>query len=376
MDGELDAGALVGLLADDDRRAVFAALTLGATGLDDAVRASGLTLDRAARALGRLVDAGLVVEGSDGGLAVLGAAFQRAARAARSRPPRDEHAAEPPERRKVLDAFVREGRIVSMPSAHGKRLVVLDWVVQDFEPGRRYPERSVNALLERRFDDVAALRRYLVDEGLLDRAGGEYWRSGGTVESLMRWAVTLYDTLRVAPDASAADIRDAYRREARLHHPDRSEGDAAAMAAINDAYHVLIDPARRAVYDAELRGPRTTSHRPTEAPAAATVVRPVDTTPARYPWKLMLVMAGVGAAVVLVGAALYEPAAEPPPDNLLEPGSCVVIEDNGDAREITCDGTEQYVVEVLVPIGEVCPEGIAGARDRQGRGLACVVPVG
>ena len=28
--------------------------------------------------------------------------------------------------------------------------------------------------------DVAALRRYLVEEGLLDREGGEYWRSGGT----------------------------------------------------------------------------------------------------------------------------------------------------------------------------------------------------
>jgi hypothetical protein len=181
VEEQLDAGALVGLLADDDRRAVFAALTLGAAGLDDAARVSGLPVERAARALGRLVDAGLVVEGSNGGLAVMGAAFQRAARVARARPARDEHAGEPPARRKVLDAFVRDGRIVSLPSAHGKRLVVLDWVVQDFEPGRRYPERRVNTVLERRFDDVAALRRFLVDEGLLDRAGGEYWRSGGTV---------------------------------------------------------------------------------------------------------------------------------------------------------------------------------------------------
>jgi hypothetical protein len=29
-------------------------------------------------------------------------------------------------------------------------------------------------------DDVAALRRYLVDEEFLDREAGEYWRSGGT----------------------------------------------------------------------------------------------------------------------------------------------------------------------------------------------------
>jgi hypothetical protein len=95
MDGELDAGALVGLLADDDRRRVFAALTLGSTGLDGIVDVSGLPVDRAARALGRLVDSGLVVAGRDGSLVLLGAAFQRAARVARARPRRDEHADEP-----------------------------------------------------------------------------------------------------------------------------------------------------------------------------------------------------------------------------------------------------------------------------------------
>ena len=49
---DLDAGTLVGLLADDDRRHVFAALTLGATGLDDVARATGLSADRAGKALG------------------------------------------------------------------------------------------------------------------------------------------------------------------------------------------------------------------------------------------------------------------------------------------------------------------------------------
>ena len=180
--GPLDAAALVGLLADDDRRLVVAALTLGATGLDAVVDATGLSPDRAGRALGRLVDAGLVVAGDDGSLVVLGAAFQHAARAALARPPRHEHAGEPDDRRKVLDAFVRDGRITTIPSAHAKRLVVLDWLAQDFEPGRRYHEREVNAILERRHPDTAALRRYLVDERLLDRAAGEYWRMGGTVE--------------------------------------------------------------------------------------------------------------------------------------------------------------------------------------------------
>ncbi len=181
MAAELDAATIVGLLADDDRRLVIAALTLGATDLDAVVEATGLTVDRAGRALGRLVDGGLVVAGDEGTLVVLGAAFQRAARSALARPARDEHAGEPADRRKVLDAFVHDGQITSIPAARGKRLVVLDWVAQDFEPGMRYTERRVNTILARRHADTAMLRRYLVDEHLLDRAGGEYWRIGGTV---------------------------------------------------------------------------------------------------------------------------------------------------------------------------------------------------
>jgi hypothetical protein len=46
----------------------------------------------------------------------------------------------------------------------------------------RYPEREVNALLAVWHPDTAALRRYLVDEGLLTREAGLYWRSGGWVD--------------------------------------------------------------------------------------------------------------------------------------------------------------------------------------------------
>ena len=181
MARDLDAATLVGLLADDDRRAVVAALTLGAGTLDAVVRAAALPVERASRAAGRLVGGGLVVTGADGRLIVLGAAFQLAARSALRRPPSDEHEGEPPEVRKVLDAFVEDGRLSSIPATRAKRLVVLDWVAREFEPGRRYSEREVNAILAHRHPDTAALRRYLVDDELLDRAGGEYWRSGGTV---------------------------------------------------------------------------------------------------------------------------------------------------------------------------------------------------
>jgi hypothetical protein len=82
----------------------------------------------------------------------------------------------------VLGRFVRDGRVVTMPARREKRLVVLDHVAQRFEPGRRYPEHEVNAVLAEVHDDYAALRRYLVDEGFLSRERGIYWRSGGTVD--------------------------------------------------------------------------------------------------------------------------------------------------------------------------------------------------
>ena len=81
----------------------------------------------------------------------------------------------------MLRTFFRGGRLVSIPMQQAKKLIVLDRLAQEFDVGVRYSERQVNAILRRFHDDVAALRRYLVDDGFLDRAAGEYWRAGGTV---------------------------------------------------------------------------------------------------------------------------------------------------------------------------------------------------
>lgn len=86
-------------------------------------------------------------------------------------------------REAVLRAFVgADGRLASIPTKISKRLVVLDLVAQDFELGEIYPEPTVNEILKRRHPDHAALRRYLVEEGFLERRDGTYWRSGGTIE--------------------------------------------------------------------------------------------------------------------------------------------------------------------------------------------------
>ena len=81
----------------------------------------------------------------------------------------------------VLKTFMRAGRIAMMPAKRTRRLVVLNHAAQHFEVGVRYREGEVNVKLRRLYDDYAALRRYLVDEGFLARDHGEYWRTGGAV---------------------------------------------------------------------------------------------------------------------------------------------------------------------------------------------------
>lgn len=79
-----------------------------------------------------------------------------------------------------LAVFVQDRQVGTMPARLLRRRRLLDTVAQAFEPGVRYPEPAVNNYLRHIHADHAALRRYLVDEGFLDRADGVYWRTGGS----------------------------------------------------------------------------------------------------------------------------------------------------------------------------------------------------
>ena len=88
------------------------------------------------------------------------------------------------DREAVLCAFVNEdGSLSAIPTKIRKRLVVLNEMAQEFAVGQTFDESAVNNTLRAWHDDVAALRRYLVEEGFLERHDGLYWRSGGTVEA-------------------------------------------------------------------------------------------------------------------------------------------------------------------------------------------------
>jgi len=98
---------------------------------------------------------------------------------------------------KVLRDYLVDGRLRSIPTQRKKRDVILRYLAQQFEPGRVYSEKEVNAILVGYHDDVATLRRELVQDNprmlgyngaaslgqdetnrgrLLARKNGQYWR--------------------------------------------------------------------------------------------------------------------------------------------------------------------------------------------------------
>lgn len=136
-----------------------------------------------------------------------------------------------------------------------------------------------------------------------------------------------YEELGVPPTATTAEIRAAYVALARRHHPDRMNGSpapeqaraAARMAAVNAAWTVLSDPARRAAYDARNGEPGSGSSAHVRHPDAT--FRPLedgddldprllDDTPSgapTLPRALAFVPTGlslVGVAFVVLGALL------------------------------------------------------------------------
>jgi molecular chaperone DnaJ len=183
--------------------------------------------------------------------------------------------------------------------------------------------------------------------------------------------VTHYEVLGVDRDASLSQVRAAFRRLARAHHPDTSRsGSTESLAPINEAWRVLGDSALRRAYDRSLAAGEPFEPVPewTSTPTP-TIVLPPESS---FPWRFLAGMTVVGIGIVLLGVFTYTPSKPGPPDNVLEKGSCVVIEDNGDASEVNCDTDHDGVVESLITSDQRCPPEFEPHRDRQGLGVACI----
>lgn len=172
---------LCGLLAEPVRLQVFAAVVLGAAGPGEVAARTGLAGKVVVQALGRLEQGGLVST-VDGSLRAKDSAFKEAVRESAADRPSEPPLAASDETAAVLRVFVVDGSLRTIPAQRQKRRIVLEHLATCFEPGVKYPERVVNEILNRWHPDHAALRRYLVDDGLLDRDHSVYHRVGGPVE--------------------------------------------------------------------------------------------------------------------------------------------------------------------------------------------------
>ncbi len=121
----------------------------------------------------------------------------------------------------VIRAFFDGPRLRQLPASRKKRVIVLRRLLERFEPGRSYPEPEVNDLLRLANDDVASLRRELVDYGFMTRDRGIYRLAselparGATVRQEIgdesRWLQTLVAaaTERAVQSGAGSDAENA-----------------------------------------------------------------------------------------------------------------------------------------------------------------------
>ena len=77
-------------------------------------------------------------------------------------------------RAKVLKTFFRHGRLTQFPAQRKKQLVILERLSKEFEPKKEYSELQVNQVLLEFNEDVATLRRGMIDHKLMRREAGVY----------------------------------------------------------------------------------------------------------------------------------------------------------------------------------------------------------
>jgi len=169
---------LLRAVLDPVRLAVLGASVAGAIDITEMSAMLNVPRSDVARAVGDLRSSGLLR--SDGSLD-----SEALRTVARSLPDSSEGRGGPIEgpwseqEARILGRFFAYGRLVEIPTAAKKRRIAMEKIALEFEPGRRYSEREVNLTIQLIHDDYAAIRRYMIDEGFMDRADGAYWRTGG-----------------------------------------------------------------------------------------------------------------------------------------------------------------------------------------------------
>jgi hypothetical protein len=208
---------------------------------------------------------------------------------------------------------------------------------------------------------------------------------------------THYEVLGVAPGASHDEIKRAYLDRALKYHPDRQAEQTAEareraefhMRELNGAWEVLRSPARRADYDARLRGDtpvweQAGTRAKRTAPVTPRVAdlepeRPGAAAPSSSGWRVGPIVAIVMVVVAVLGFAAWATtsSSDGPRDvrvetgTSFEEGGCVVLGSVG--GRITpvpgeCSAIGASRIDQIVDLGRPC-SGNAEAFDVQNEKL-------
>jgi biotin operon repressor len=187
MTGEIhgDALRLFKALADPNRLKIVGLLARGPHSVEDIAQQLHISGSTASHHLSRLSEAGLVSARAKGYYSLYSlqtdelTALAKTLLKTENLPSLATAEAEDAFDRKVLAAFTApDGSITKFPVQEKKYLVLLRYVVKEFEAGVEYPEKKVNQMLSKYNKDTARLRRSLVEYGMMGRegGGGKYWR--------------------------------------------------------------------------------------------------------------------------------------------------------------------------------------------------------
>lgn len=80
---------------------------------------------------------------------------------------------------KVLRTFLDGDQITAIPAKRAKQQIIARWLIEKFEHDRQYEEREINEIIKQHNWDWAHWRRFMIDEHMMARAGGFYWRIDG-----------------------------------------------------------------------------------------------------------------------------------------------------------------------------------------------------
>jgi hypothetical protein len=180
MDQDPELMSFVKALASADRLRIIGVLVRGKFTQSDIAEQLHLPIRDVFNHLSFLVNVGLVNE-ADGLYDLDEKAVESFARGqfAGKRPSFESQGDQPDDARKVLKNFLNaDGTLKQLPPQGNKLLIVLNFMVDAFAFDTNYTEKEVNTILRRFHMDTAALRRYLVDNGLMAREsdGTRYWR--------------------------------------------------------------------------------------------------------------------------------------------------------------------------------------------------------